>query len=286
MNKLLHILFLLCFCAGDLMAQDRSDSLNTSGSDSARKGTQIDIVGSTHKQFEDTLNQRTVVMTFEDEKLKTIHYRVWVRSEVTESATFHVDNDSLVYVEYTVSGPDIRSSLPPTIVYLVYFKNDKQTGSEKNVYRPGSLTLDGFSLKDRDFIKEFYYYKGLTGYGQTKNEAIGHEQAIRNIKAVFEGYVKYPESTDSSADEHLMIKSVEALDKVTDQNELDLLINVWMYYDPTDFPGRNLVYRILENNRPESVTAVKTRISKKKEWETDDTAPYSELKDLLKRLEN
>ena len=82
-----------------------------------------------------------------------------------------------------------------------------------------------------------------------------------------------------------MAKSLESLNKLIDPNELDILINVWMYYDPTDFPSRNLVYKILENSRPQSVKAVKTRISNKKDWETDDTAPYSELNDLLKQLD-
>ena len=108
---------------------------------------------------------------------------------------------------------------------------------------------------------------------------------IQNIKNIFDDYVKYQESTDSQEDKNLMTKSLESLNKLTDPNELDILINVWMYYDPTDFPSRNLVYKILENSRPESVKAVKTRISNKKDWETDDTAPYSELNDLLKQLD-
>lgn len=125
----------------------------------------------------------------------------------------------------------------------------------------------------------------MTAYGQTQNNAIGKEQVIQNIKFVFDDYVKYQESTDSKEDKELMSKSLESLDKVTNQNELKILIDVWMYYDPTDFPSRNLVYKILENNRSESVKAVKTRISKKKEWETDDTAPYSDLKNLLKQFD-
>lgn len=108
---------------------------------------------------------------------------------------------------------------------------------------------------------------------------------VQNIKNIFDDYVKYQESTDSQDDKNLMAKSLESLNKLIDPNELDILINVWMYYDPTDFPSRNLVYKILENSRPQSVKAVKTRISNKKDWETDDTAPYSELNDLLKQLD-
>ena len=116
-------------------------------------------------------------------------------------------------------------------------------------------------------------------------DEIEKEKPILSIKKVFDDYVKYQESTDSQDDKDLMTKSLESLNKLTDQNELDIIINVWMYYDPTDFPSRNLVYKILENSRPESIKAVKTRINNKKGWETDDTAPYSELKDLLKQLD-
>ena len=82
-----------------------------------------------------------------------------------------------------------------------------------------------------------------------------------------------------------MTYSLKLLDKVTEPNELEILINVWMYYDPTDFPSRDLVFNILQKNLRESIQAIKIRINNKKEWETDDTAPYSKLNYLLKQLE-
>jgi hypothetical protein len=108
---------------------------------------------------------------------------------------------------------------------------------------------------------------------------------IQNIKNIFDDYVEYQESTDEQDDKNLMTKSLESLNKLIDPNELEILINVWLYYDPTDFPSRNLAYKILQNSRPESIKAVKTRISNKKDWEKDGSAPYSELHDLLKQLE-
>lgn len=111
------------------------------------------------------------------------------------------------------------------------------------------------------------------------------EKPILSIKRVFDEYIKTQESTDSKEDKELMTESLKSIVKLNDSSELDILINVWMYYDPTDFPCRNLVYDILENSRPESIEAVKNRFRLKKNWETDDTAPYSDLTDLLKRLE-
>lgn len=124
--------------------------------------------------------------------------------------------------------------------------------------------------------------------GDINNDKVkdtGFVNHIQNIKNIFDDYVKYQESTDSQEHKNLMTKSLKSLNKLTDPNELDLLINVWMYYDPTDFPSRNAVFTILENSRPESIKAVKTRINNKKEWETDNTAPYSELNELLKQID-
>ena len=129
-----------------------------------------------------------------------------------------------------------------------------------------------FDLRDSKFIETIW------------NELnVDH---IKNIRYVFEDYIQYQESTDSQDDKALMTKSLKSLTTVTDKDDLDLLINVWMYYDPTDYSDIPEIYRILKASRPHSIEAVKNRIDNKKEWETDDTAPYSDLKYLLKRLEN
>lgn len=111
------------------------------------------------------------------------------------------------------------------------------------------------------------------------------DKPIEAIKKVFVDYVKHKESTDSQDNKDLMTNSLKLLDKVTEPNELEILINVWMYYDPTDFPSRDLVFNVLQKNLRESIQAIKIRINNKREWETDDTAPYSELNYLLKQLE-
>ncbi|GAA4059923.1 hypothetical protein GCM10022389_00170 [Flavobacterium cheonanense] len=122
--------------------------------------------------------------------------------------------------------------------------------------------------------------------GQTKSNNIDNKQTIQNIKFVFDDYVKYQEATDSKADIDLMISSLKSLNKITNHNELEVLINVWMYYDPTDFQGIPEINRILKISRPESIEAVKKRMANKKEWENEESAPYSDLKNLLKQLEN
>lgn len=130
----------------------------------------------------------------------------------------------------------------------------------------------------------FILFISMSVFGQTKNKIIDNKTAIKNLKIVFDDYVKYQESTDSRENKEFMIKNLESINKVTDLKELEVLINIWMYYDPTDFSGGSLVYKILMNSRPESLKAVKFRMINKKEWETEETAPFSELNDLLKNL--
>jgi hypothetical protein len=109
--------------------------------------------------------------------------------------------------------------------------------------------------------------------------------AIQSIEKVFDNYIKYQESTDSPDNKESMLKSLESLNSIKSQNDLEVLINVWLYYDPTDFPTRGLVYSVLDESKPESIIAVKKRMGSKKEWEREDAAPYSELNYLLTELE-
>ena len=108
---------------------------------------------------------------------------------------------------------------------------------------------------------------------------------INTIQIIFEEYIKYEVSIDSQENKDKILKSLNSISKTEDPNDLELLINVWMYYDPTDFPTRDYVYKILKSSKPESIEAIKCRIKNKKTWEKDDRAPYSELKELIKELE-
>lgn len=129
-----------------------------------------------------------------------------------------------------------------------------------------------YDLKDKDFI------------GSIWNDL--PSDPIKNIKVVFENYIQHEESTDSADNKEVMVKNLNALTTLTNPEDFSLLIHVWMYYDPTDFPSRALVYGILQKNIPLSIEAVKERIKNKEEWESQDAAPYSELSYLLETLEN
>jgi hypothetical protein len=118
------------------------------------------------------------------------------------------------------------------------------------------------------------------------SKTITTKKCLQNIKQIFDNYIKYEESTDSPDNKNLMISGLKSLINVSNTDDLDLLINVWMYYDPTDFPTRELVLDVLIKNKRESIKAIKTRIKQKKKWETDEIAPYSDLPGLLYDLNN
>ena len=110
---------------------------------------------------------------------------------------------------------------------------------------------------------------------------------IDGIRAIFSNYVHDGESTDGNANKTKMAKALDELKgKKLSQTDLQLLINVWMYYDPTDFDTAIKKSKaLLVANRTESVTAIKYMIAHKREWESADSAPYSELPLLLVELE-
>lgn len=116
----------------------------------------------------------------------------------------------------------------------------------------------------------------------------GYYDPIDAIRAIFANYLYYGESTDSDDHKHAMTKSMEKLDgKKLTADDLQLLINVWMYYDPTDFPDATKQSKVLlKANKPESIAAVKYRIANKRDRENEGSAPYSDLPALLREIES
>lgn len=158
MNKLINLLFALLITVINVAAQSKSDSLYVASIDSMLSEMKKEQYLLDGKQFEDKLNKRTIVKRFYEGNLVAIYYSHFD----SESATFYIQNDSLICVEYQLADPDIRSSLPPSTTYKFYFKNDKQFYSSFTMSMlGGAKTCDSYSPSNKDFIKEFYYYKLL-----------------------------------------------------------------------------------------------------------------------------
>ena len=120
----------------------------------------------------------------------------------------------------------------------------------------------------------------LTAFGQSANR----NQSIRTVDRIFAGYIKQNESTDAEVNRIEMELALKSLQGECDIKYFSRLIDVWMYYDPTDFPTRRLVMPILLRDKSEALKAIEKRIKKKKKWETNDTAPFSELISLREKF--
>ena len=125
----------------------------------------------------------------------------------------------------------------------------------------------------------------LTKKVTQQKDTLTYNQAINNIRDIFEDYKTNEESIESEDNKLTMTKSLNSLQSVTDKNDLELLINIWNYYDPTDYSCRGEIYKILLHNKTISIKAVKDRMKHKMSWESADLSG-TEFKNLLEQLEN
>ena len=111
-----------------------------------------------------------------------------------------------------------------------------------------------------------------------------HESPIKIVERVFKEYVAHEEDIDSDVNKAAMQQALKTLQTSARPSDLPVLINVWMYYDPTDFPTRDLIEPIFEKDRDSTLAAIGERLGRKEKWESDDMAPFSDLIALNERL--
>ena len=110
------------------------------------------------------------------------------------------------------------------------------------------------------------------------------ETPIKTVDRVFKSYIKQSENTDSPTNKDAMKNALQLIQTKSDVQGLPLLINVWMYYDPTDFPTRKLIQPIFTKDKKNTLVAIDKRLNKKKKWENKETAPYYDLVSLKDEL--
>jgi hypothetical protein len=115
-------------------------------------------------------------------------------------------------------------------------------------------------------------------YGQQPDAPIAIVERILN------NYVDAVESTDSETNKQSMQNALVSLNGQCGRTDFPVLIDAWMYYDPTDFPARALIEPIFFKNKSDSLIEIGTRLKNKREWENIENAPYSELIDLRLKL--
>jgi hypothetical protein len=108
--------------------------------------------------------------------------------------------------------------------------------------------------------------------------------ALRSIRNIFDAYKDNEEGIDSDGDKALMTASVNSLGALSNAADLELLINVWNYYDPTDYSCKREVFEVLQRSKPASIQAVKHRMQHRMPWEKKDLSD-TDFGRLLEMLE-
>ena len=125
---------------------------------------------------------------------------------------------------------------------------------------------------------------GQIKYSKSLKTKDVEQKSVQTIRKIFSVYTQYEDGAASNEDKDAMKTAISSLPAIINKNELPLLINVWMYYDPTDFPTRDMLTPIFKRNKTISLIAIRNRIKSKKKWESKDTAPFSDLIELEKDL--
>ncbi|HYV90257.1 MAG TPA: hypothetical protein VE978_00670 [Chitinophagales bacterium] len=122
-------------------------------------------------------------------------------------------------------------------------------------------------------------YATTFGQGATKTET-----PIQTVDRIFKQYTKVEDNSPSQSVKDEMTKALTALQQSSSKTDLPLLLNVWMYFDPTDFPTRKLIEPILNKDKAALLIAIDKRLKKKRKTESKENAPYSDLLSLRQQL--
>ncbi len=146
-------------------------------------------------------------------------------------------------------------------------------------------SLDCPNYYKLDSIQEQIRIDGLKGFNLNTESPLNIKKPEITIQRIFETYNQYNESTDSQSNLDSLKQSLALLENSDVNNEtLDLVINVWMYYTVSDYSAQEYTESVLFAHKKKCISALKNRINNKLEWETEDGAPFSELPMLLEKL--
>ena len=186
--------------------------------------------------------------------------------------------------------------------YAKVFNKDKsfsETISVEIGHFKISYFSEGFKCPPIGIILEYQYfltYGTYINFGgpneirfdkikSQQSDSIEQRKSLDSIWEIFENYKTNEEGIESNENKTVMTRCLARLKNVTNSKDLELLINIWNYYDPTDYSCGNEIYDNLKKNKALSVIAVKNRIKNKMSWEGGNLEG-TDFKELLNRLEN
>jgi len=128
--------------------------------------------------------------------------------------------------------------------------------------------------------KQLFLFILLTNisFSQSKNN---NSEYLKVIKQIHTEFISAEEDTDSEDHKTAMNHALKSIKGTLSVKEIDLLIQVWLQYDPMDYPTKDLVFPILKNNIKTTLLAIEKLL--KKEIDTESST-FNDLKALKKSL--
>ena len=109
-------------------------------------------------------------------------------------------------------------------------------------------------------------------------------KAIKTIRTIFEEFKDNQESVDSEDNKEAIKTALQNIHELKVYEDIKLLLDVWLYYDPTDFPTRKLIEPIFIVNESVVTEAIFRRIKYKYEWEDETGSAIEDLNNLKYKL--
>jgi hypothetical protein len=178
-----------------------------------------------------------------------------------------VEKNILIEKLYTAECIGAVKGIVTNSFYINTLKND--TLSLRTLDNKVKWKNDGdfaYEIKDKNdfFINLRKTILRIDSIGNNKNK-------IKLLDSIFEEYKSNEESIESKENKEIVSFNLDQLNsKELNENDMFLLINYWIYYDPTDFDARQHIYRIFEERKLELKIFCQKRFDKRHQFEINN----------------
>lgn len=118
-------------------------------------------------------------------------------------------------------------------------------------------------------------------------KTIKDETPIQTINRIFKAYMAQAEATDILENKEAMTAALNSLKnekKIPGKTELNLLVRVWLDYNPPNFHTRKFIEPLLNRDKVTSIEIINELLLYKQSWESRNTSPGSDLEKLREKI--
>jgi hypothetical protein len=121
-------------------------------------------------------------------------------------------------------------------------------------------------------------------------KTIRDETPVQTINRIFTAYMAQAEATDILENKEAMAMAINTLKKddakTYDKKELNLLVRVWLDYNPPNFRTRKLVEPLLSRNKVATIEVINELLLYTQSWQSRNSSPGSDLEKLREKIYN